>query len=131
VTVRRQVAQDADPGLFASLRAGDVLAIDSSHILMPGSDVDLVFNRVLPALPAGVIVQVHDIVLPDDYPADWAWRGYNEQNALGGLLRRGAQLMWSSHHVRTRLGPRVAAGPLAALRLPAGARETALWIKLT
>ena len=53
--------QRAPRALFAELRAGDVLVVDSSHVLMPGSDVDLLFNDVMPALPAGAIVHVHDI----------------------------------------------------------------------
>ena len=54
---------------FAGLAAGDLLFIDSSHVLMPGSDVDFLLNQILPALPAGVLVHVHDIFLPDGYPA--------------------------------------------------------------
>ena len=64
--------------------------IDSSHTLVPGSDVDLLLNRVLPALSAGAVVHVHDIFLPDNYPDDWAWRGYNEQLGVAPLLFGGA-----------------------------------------
>ena len=55
---------------------------NSSHILMPGSDVDILFNRVLPRLPAGALVHIHDIFLPFDYPAIWGWRNYNEQQGV-------------------------------------------------
>lgn len=130
VTVIRSTVQAAGDAPFADLGPGDVLAIDSSHILMPGSDVDMLFNRILPALPAGVLVQIHDILLPDDYPPEWAWRGYNEQQALGPLLRSGAELIWSSHYVRSRMADRLAAGPLAGLPLKRGALETALWLRL-
>src|SRR3546814_9518362 len=44
------VMQTADPAVFAALQPGDVLFIDSSHILMPGTDVDWLFNRIPPAL---------------------------------------------------------------------------------
>jgi hypothetical protein len=54
----------------------------SAHILMPGTDVDILFNHVLPGLRRGVLVHVHDIFLPDDYPPEWEWRGYNEQLGL-------------------------------------------------
>ena len=70
--------------------AGDVLFIDSSHILMPGSDVDLLLNRVLPRLPAGVLIHIHDIFLPFDYPPVWGWRAYNEQQGVLPLLATGA-----------------------------------------
>ena len=71
------------------LAPGDVLSIDSSHILMPGTDVDILLNRVLPALPAGVLVHIHDVFLPDDYPPAWSWRGYNEQLGVAALVQGG------------------------------------------
>ncbi len=80
----------ADLSLFAGLEPGDILSLDGSHILMPGTDVDVAFNRILPLLPAGVMIHVHDVFLPDPYPASWRWRGYNEQNALAGLIALGA-----------------------------------------
>lgn len=131
VEVIRATVQAAGGAPFAALGPGDVLAIDSSHILMPGSDVDMLFNRILPGLPAGVLVQIHDILLPDDYPPAWSWRGYNEQQALGPLLRSGAELLWSSHYVRSRMADRLARGPLSVLPLKPGAMETALWLKLS
>lgn len=102
------VVQSADPALFSALEAGDILFVDSSHILMPGTDVDWLFNRVLPALPAGVVLHIHDIFLPDDYPPDWQWRGYNEQQLLGPMLAGGFELLFASHYVMTRMGKRLA-----------------------
>jgi hypothetical protein len=70
---------------------GDILFIDFSHIAMPGTDVDrLVLDTLPPRLACGVKVHIHDIFLPDTYPADWAWRGYNEQLVIGALLQGGA-----------------------------------------
>ena len=86
VTLRRETLPLDDLSPFQALEAGDFLAIDSSHILMPGSDVDFLLCRVLPLLPTGVWVQFHDVFLPEDYPPDWAWRGYNEQLGLASLL---------------------------------------------
>ena len=84
---------------FAGLAAGDLLFIDSSHVLMPGSDVDFLLNQILPGLPAGVLVHVHDIFLPDGYPAEWAWRGYNEQLGVAALLTGGAwRLLFASRY---------------------------------
>ena len=65
--------------VIAAFHPGDLLFVDSSHILMPGTDVELILTELLPRLPAGALVQIHDIFLPDAYPADWTWRGYNEQ----------------------------------------------------
>ncbi len=130
VQILRRTVQRADPALFAALGAGDVLFVDSSHVLMPGSDVDLLFNGAMAALPAGALVHVHDVFLPDAYPADWAWRGYNEQNALAAMLVGGGwRILWSSRYVATRLAATLAASPLSALALPAGAFETSLWLE--
>ena len=101
--------QHADLSAFEALVEGDILFIDSSHILMPGTDVDMLFNHVLPGLPRGVLVHVHDVFLPDDYPPEWEWRGYNEQLAVATLIQGGAfQLLWSSHYAATRMATAVA-----------------------
>jgi len=131
LTLVRQPLQTAGLAAFADLAAGDLLMIDSSHVLMPGSDVDLLFAEVLPRLPAGVVVQVHDIFLPDGYPADWEWRGYNEQQGLVGWLAGGrARLLFSSHYAASRMAAEVAASAAARLPLQPGAIESALWFEL-
>jgi len=86
IDLHQSIVQKAPLASFAELQSGDVLFIDSSHILMPGTDVDLLFGEIIPALPAGVIVHVHDIFLPFPYPPEWELRGYNEQNALAPLI---------------------------------------------
>jgi len=103
IEMLRSVVKEADQSLFAGLAPGDILLIDSSHILMPGTDVDFLINRMLPALKSGVIVHLHDIFLPDDYPANWQWRGYNEQLAVLALLVGGQyRLIFASHYVFSR-----------------------------
>ncbi len=125
-----QVVQRAPEACFARLQSRDVLFVDSSHVLMPGSDVDWLLNRVLPGLAAGVLVHFHDVFLPDPYPAAWAWRGYNEQQALAPLLHGGAyDCLFASHYVRTRLADRLACGVLARLPTPAAAPESSLWLQ--
>jgi hypothetical protein len=115
---------------FGDLDAGDVLSMDGSHVLMPGTDVDVVVNGILPRLPAGVLVHIHDVFLPDGYPAAWAWRGYNEQLAVATLLQgRGYRLLWSSHWVATRLGDHLACSVVADLPLLPGAHESSLWLE--
>jgi hypothetical protein len=115
---------------FAGLGSGDILFIDSSHVLMPGTDVDFLLNRVLPRLPVGALVHVHDVFLPDDYPPDWAWRGYSEQLGVAALLSGGAwRLVFASHYAATRMSGEVAASVVAELPLIAGARESSLWLE--
>jgi len=125
-----QLLQHVDPALFAGLGAGDVLFVDSSHVAMPGSDVDLLLNGMLPRLAPGALVHLHDIFLPDPYPEEWAWRGYNEQVAVGCLLQGGAwEVLFASRYMVTRRAERVAASPLAKLPLVPGTFESSLWLE--
>jgi hypothetical protein len=128
IELRRETLQAAGFAPFRGLAAGDFVSIDSSHILMPGSDVDFLLGRVLPALPAGAWVHVHDVFLPDDYPAEWDWRGYNEQLGVLALLGGGWQVEFASHYVATRMAEQLADSAVAGLALPEGAFETSLWL---
>jgi len=120
----------SDPGTFEDLQSGDILFIDSSHILMPGTDVDYLFNRVLPSVPSGVLVHIHDILLPDDYPEDWQWRGYNEQLAVAGFLHGGGyEPLFSSTYVRTRMSDRLSGTIINDIPMVEGARDTSLWLR--
>ena len=56
---------------FEDLGENDVLFIDTSHVVRMGGDVQHLYLRVLPALRPGVLVHVHDIFLPRDYPREW------------------------------------------------------------
>jgi predicted O-methyltransferase YrrM len=120
-------AAPAEP--FAALQSGDVLFIDSSHILMPGSDVDILLNRLLPTLPAGSLVHVHDIFLPFDYPAAWSWRAYNEQQGVAPLLNGGWRPLFSSVWAERRLADRLAASVVAQLPHPRDAIAASLWLE--
>ncbi len=130
VTHRPVVVEDVAGDDFPPLAAGDVLFIDSSHIAMPGNDVDRLFLDILPGLPAGVLVHVHDIFLPDAYPQAWGWRGYNEQLLVAALLQGGGyDIVFASHYAATRLEGAVAASAAGALPLVDGAFETSLWLR--
>jgi hypothetical protein len=125
-----RLVQDAPQSCFTGLREGDVLFIDSSHVLMPGSDVDRLLNHVLPVLAPGTIVHVHDIFLPDPYPESWAWRGYNEQSAVAAMLQGGAyEMLFASHYVVSRHGDRLARGAFAGLADSASAFASSLWLQ--
>jgi len=74
---------------FADLQANDILFIDSSHVLKIGSDVYFEYLSVLPKLNPGVIVHIHDIFLPAEYPRNWVlkeYRFWNEQYLLQAFL---------------------------------------------
>ncbi len=74
---------------FTQLQSGDILFIDSSHVLKTGSDVHFYFESVLPHLPRGVYVHFHDIFLPEEYPKEWImqdFKFYTEQYILRAFL---------------------------------------------
>lgn len=72
--------------LFDNLEAIDILFIDNSHRLFPNSDVMIFFLEILPFLKKDVIVHIHDIYLPYDYPQFMCDRFYNEQYMLAATL---------------------------------------------
>jgi hypothetical protein len=63
-----QHVEDVQPEIFKSLEENDFLCIDSSHVVRPHGDVLYAFLEVLPVLRKGVIIYVHNIYSPKDYP---------------------------------------------------------------
>lgn len=90
--VIRKPLEAANLSVFSTLEAGDVVFFDGSHRVFMNSDVSVFFLEVLPAIPAGVLVGIHDIYLPDDYPVDIAERYYSEQYMLAAYLLGGAEV---------------------------------------
>jgi hypothetical protein len=84
--VLRMPVERIDLSAFDVLKAGDVLFIDGSHRALMNSDVTMVMLDVIPRIPSGVLVGLHDIFLPFDYPSKWAERIYNEQYLLASYL---------------------------------------------
>lgn len=81
--------QDVPLSVFGSLEENDILFIDSSHVVRTGSDVLYEFLEILPQLKKGVLIQVHDIFLPGQYPRDWIIhvnRYWTEQYLLQAFL---------------------------------------------
>lgn len=127
---RRQTVDALDRTALDRLGVGDMLFIDSSHIAMPGSDVDRLVNDALPRLQPGTIVHFHDVFLPHAYPAAWAWRGYNEQLLVAALIAGGGyRLLFASAYVVRHLPDVLAASRIAKLPLVDGAIESSLWLE--
>ncbi len=81
--------QDMDPNKFEALGTGDILFIDSSHVVKAGSDGQALFFDVLPRLKRGVIVHFHDVFEQFEYPSDWLLEGrvWSEQYVLRAFLQ--------------------------------------------
>jgi hypothetical protein len=82
----REPLELADPRLFEALRPGDIVFFDGSHRVFTGSDAAVFFLELLPQIAPGVLVGIHDVYLPDDYPASVSGRHYSEQYLLAALL---------------------------------------------
>jgi predicted O-methyltransferase YrrM len=85
----RERVQDVGPDIFRELEPGDILFIDSSHVVKPSSDVEYLIFKVLPVLRPGVFVHFHDIFMPRGYHPSyylthhWYW---NENYVLAAFL---------------------------------------------
>jgi predicted O-methyltransferase YrrM len=83
------IFQNMDIGIFQKLCPNDMLFIDSSHVLKAGSDVFYLFFEVLPVIQPGVLIHIHDILWPFEYPAAWLKEGraWNESYILRAFLQ--------------------------------------------
>ncbi len=99
--------EDVELSFFDKLDTGDILFVDSSHVSKVGSDVNYIFFEILPRLKPGVIVHIHDIFLPDEYPKVWVidqGRNWNEQYMLRAFLQYNSawKVIWAAHFMGTR-----------------------------
>ena len=99
--------EQMDASWFERLDAGDILFIDSSHVLKIGNDVWFEYLEVIPRLKPGVLVHVHDVFLPSHYRREtvvrdkWFW---NEQYLLQAFLAFNAEfeVVWSGSLMHLR-----------------------------
>lgn len=86
--ILRKEVQTVNLSLFEDLNSGDILFVDSSHVVKFGSDVLFILTEVLPRLKPGVIIHFHDIFWPFEYPLEWLEQGFawNEAYFLKALL---------------------------------------------
>lgn len=81
--------EDAIVEITSILDEGDILFLDGSHYVFQGNDTTLFFFKLLPEIPKGVIIHIHDIFLPYDYPELVSRQLWSEQYLLGCLLMGG------------------------------------------
>lgn len=84
--VIRKPFETIDFSILTELEENDILFVDNSHRIFPNSDATVFFLEILPRLKKGVIVQIHDIYLPFDYPQFMCDRFYSEQYGLAMYL---------------------------------------------
>ena len=87
--------------VFKSLDPGDILFIDSSHVVSMDSDVLYEFLQIVPQVAPGVLIHVHDIFTPLDYPQKFVMTNlcfWSEQYLLEAFLafNNSFKVMWAS-----------------------------------
>ena len=110
--VVRKKVKSCPTSMFEALTENDILFIDSSHIIRPQGDILYEYLQILGLLRPNVIVHVHDIFTPRDYPSEWLLRDrwmWNEQYLLEAFLSFNhcfeiiGALNWLAHNHRERL----------------------------
>jgi predicted O-methyltransferase YrrM len=104
VTIIDKKIQEVPSDVFSSLRSGDLLFIDSSHVVKCGSDLQLLMFDILPLLPSGTFVHFHDVFYPFDYPSEWLKEGryWNENYFLRAFLSYNYE--WTIYFFNTYIG---------------------------
>jgi hypothetical protein len=103
--LHRVPAQHVPLSVFEGLDDGDVLFVDTTHVVKIGSEVNFIVLEVLPRLREGVVVHIHDVFLPFEYPRRWMedfalyW---NEQYLLQAFLAHNEnyEILVSVHALR-------------------------------
>jgi hypothetical protein len=89
VEIIEEPVQQVPMHVFETLQSGDLLFIDSTHVMSTGSDVCFELFEILTRVPRGVFVHIHDIFWPFEYPRTWAVddnRSWNEIYAVRAFL---------------------------------------------
>lgn len=100
--------QDVPLETFTRLGRGDILSIDTSHAIRTGGDVPFLYLEVLPRLAPGVLVHIHDIFLPDEYPKEWLEQRifWTEQYLLQAFLAFNCafRVIWGQRYSEKKFG---------------------------
>ena len=93
--------QEVPSNVLLALESGDLLFIDSSHVVKYGSDLQILMFEILPRLQPGVVVHFHDVFFPFDYPSEWLTEGryWNENYFLRAFLSYNSE--WSIQFFNT------------------------------
>lgn len=133
--LRSQRVQDVETSVFESLEAGDILFIDSSHVVATGSDVVFEYLEILPRLRPGVVVHSHDIFLPGEYPRSWVVDRHvfwTEQYLLAAFLtlNQSFRVLWAGRYLHRRHHAALSAAMPSVAALDPGADRgpSSFWI---
>jgi predicted O-methyltransferase YrrM len=118
--------------IFLDLQDRDILFVDTTHTVKLGSEVNRIVLDVLPRLAPGVVVHIHDVFLPYEYPRLFAARGtyLSEQYLLHGFLCENPSysIVLALHALVRQRAPQLQ-GLLPELEPDTGPGPSAFWIR--
>jgi predicted O-methyltransferase YrrM len=128
--IRKRAEQLDNAQMLDDLEPNDILFIDSSHKVEIGNDVLNLLLDLLPSLRPGVLVHLHDIFLPFEYPVEWVvtnrWN-WNEQYLVQALLQGSHEfeVIWPGHYLQRTMSDFTSHFPNWNARSRAGS----LWLR--
>lgn len=101
--VQLDFVEDVDPDRIP-VSGRSLLFIDSSHVCRGRGDIPHLFCRLMPELPVGTRVHVHDIFIPYEYPSSYLERLYTEQYVLQAMLAHNPRyrILMATHYMTRR-----------------------------
>jgi methyltransferase family protein len=130
--------ESLDPGFFSQLEDRDILFIDSSHVVRTGGDVNFLYLEVLPRLKPGVLVHIHDIFFPKQYPKEWVTRNrtfWTEQYLLQAFLTYNSkfEVLWCGSYIYAKYAERLSSvfPPPAGLGFRENYFSSSFWMRRT
>ena len=133
VALVQSKVESVESQLFEKLRSGDILFIDSSHVVSIGNDVHYLYLSILPKVPVGTIIHIHDIRFPYDYPKDWLLKAkwfWTEQYLLQMFLafNDSFEILFAANYMYDKY-PELMVDSLVALSLDDDGWPGCFWIR--
>ena len=105
VMIRRPIEYADAGGRISALGPGDILFIDTSHEVRPANDVAYIYGQLLHKVAPGVVVHIHDIFLPYEYPQSWVMDiglKWGEQYLVHAMLSdsRAWEVLWPGYYLQ-------------------------------
>ncbi len=129
--LRVEKIQDTPLALFTELSAGDVMFVDTAHTVKTGGDVAWIYSEIIPRLAPGVVIHIHDVFVPGDYPEPWVMEGWgwNESYLVRAFLSFNTtfEILWGGRYmIQSHLDEVLAAFPDLT---PDRAGGSSMWIR--
>jgi len=133
VTLIQSKVETVNEQIFETLEGGDILFIDSSHVVKIGNDVHYLYLSVLPKVAVGTVIHIHDIRFPYDYPKEWVLKAkkfWAEQYLLQMFLafNDSFEILFAGNYMYDKY-PKIMVDSLVGLNLGGDGWPGCFWIR--